>query len=98
MALIVPPKVSSHLTVVEYMQEALSLTTQGKGSIVLLLPQLQIGIMSCAALRATSWCWMVGPGLPLPTRLLCQRWWCRVSLLVSGGLAPAVAYQHLLDF
>ena len=44
MVLIVPPKVSSHLAV-EYMQESLSLTTQGTGSIVLLLPQLQIGIM-----------------------------------------------------
>ena len=42
---IVPPKVSSHLAVVEYMQEALSLTTQGAGSVVLLLPQLQVGIM-----------------------------------------------------
>ena len=44
MPLVVPPKVSSHLAVVEYMQEAVSLITQRAGSINL-LPQLQIGIM-----------------------------------------------------
>ena len=44
MVLIVPPKVSSHLAVVEYIQEGLSLTSQGAGSVVL-LPQLHIGIM-----------------------------------------------------
>ena len=40
---------------------------------------------------------MVGPGPPLPTQLLCQRWWYETSLLVSGDLAPAVAYQWLPD-
>ena len=43
MPLVVPLKVSSHFVVVEDMQEALSLTTQREGSIVV-LPQLQIGI------------------------------------------------------
>ena len=39
----VPPKVSNHFAVVEYMKEARSLITQRAGSIV--LPQLQIDIM-----------------------------------------------------
>ena len=52
MLLIVPLKVSSHFTVVESMQEALSLTTQNASDTF--LPQLQLLCerVSCVALRA----------------------------------------------
>ena len=102
MALIVPPKVSSHLAVVDFMQEAPSLTTQGAGSVVLLLPQLQIGIMWKRVMCSIKGNFMVLDGkawtafahkVAVPEVVVYG-----ASLLVSGGLAPAVAYQHLLDF
>ena len=96
--LLIMPEVYSHLQLFNTCKRLCLFSQRGQAALSFFFHSCRLtlfGRVLCAALRAN---FIVLNGRPLPTQLLCPRWWYKASLPVSGGLAPAVASDRPPDF